>query len=191
MARVVFISSTRGWQSPRDRLGEVFAGILLCLVVYSAASAGWKSGGLIWAMVYGGLAFVSFPIFLTIGTLLCLAMLPILAFPGTLLANLLGWTSYGPYAVQRFWLQRISTILILIPLIFFAQAYALTLIALMGGIITVGLILFGLFVVLPLLILTGVAIHFIRNNASSEGSSSTVQWKKPDPPLLPPPGDQQ
>ena len=191
MARVVFISSTRGWQSPRDRLGEVFAGILMFLVVYSAATVGWNYGGLLWAILYGALAFVSFPMLLTVGTLICLALLPILRWPGTIVANLLGWTSHGPNMSGRLWLQRISTILMLIPLIHLTQNHGMTLIGLLGGIITFGLILFGLFVVLPVLILTGIVLYILSKNYGTDPGTSpnttTVRWSKPNPPLLPPP----
>ncbi len=183
MNRVVFISS----QSPRDGLTGFLAGIALIVAVVGATMAGWQTGGPLLAILYGLVMLITFPFLLTFATILFLAFYPVLAWPGTLIADRLGWTWTSPDAIKRLWLQRLSVVALLVPIFVLLQQNAISVLGLVAGIATFGLVMLGLLVALPVLLLTGLFFYALFQSRTSDGSASTFHWTPPDAPRLPPP----
>lgn len=181
MNRVVFISS----QPPRDGVAGFLAGSALLAAVVSATMAGWNSGGLLWAILYGLVMLITFPFLLTFGTIFFLAIYPLLAWPGSVIADQLGWTWFSPHALKRLWAQRISVILVLLPILWLLEWNAVGVFAVVAGIATFGVIVLGLLIALPVLLFLALFLYALSRPRSV--SSTTYQWHQPDLTRLPPP----
>lgn len=183
MSRVVYIST----HSPHDGLTGFLAGLALVAAVVGAGLAGWDAGGPLLAVLYALMMLITFPFLLAFSTILFLAFYPVLAWPGTLIADQLGWTWMSPHAIKRLWLQRLSVVLLLIPIFVLLQRNAVSVLGLVAGVATFGLVLLGLLLILPVLLLTGLFFYALFQNRPRDGSASTFHWSPPDPRRLPPP----
>lgn len=183
MSRVVFVSP----QSPTDSVTGFLAGVALFAAVISATMTGWNSGGPLLAILYGLLMLITFPFLLTFSTILFLAFYPILAWPGSWLADRLGWTWNSPEVLKRMWLQRVSVVLVLVPVFWMMQHNAVSVLGLLTGMAAFGLLMVGLVFALPVLLIVGLFFYAMLRSRSSGVSESTVRWTPFDPPKLPPP----
>jgi hypothetical protein len=183
MSRIVFVSPPR----PSGQLTEILTHLAYAAAVVGAGVAGWNSGGPLWAILYAFVIFITFPFLLTASAVLFIAVSPALAWPGTFLANQLGWTPLSPHAVKRMWLQRISVILLMIPILILLGRNALGLLGFIVGVATFGFVMVGLLILLPVILLTGLFLYSLSRSHISGGSSSSTDWTRIVPPKLPPP----
>lgn len=183
MNRVVFVS----YHQAPDRLTEFLATVAMVSAVVGAGMAGWQSGGLLWAVLYALLMLIAFPFLLTFCTILFLAFYPLLALPGCFIANQLGWTVTSAQAANRIWLQRISVVALLIPILVLLERNSISLLGFVAGVATFGLLLLGLLVALPALLLVGLFFYALTRTRPGGPGASTSEWTPPDPPKLPPP----
>lgn len=183
MNRVVFIS----YHQAPDRLTEFLASVALVAAVVGAGMAGWNSGGWFWALLYAFVMLIAFPFLLTFCTILFLAFYPLLAWPGTFIANQLGWSVMSPQVANRIWLQRLSVVALLIPILILLERNGLAVLGFVAGVATFGLVLLGLLIVLPALLLVGLFLYAIMQTRAIDPDAPTFQWKPPEPPKLPPP----
>lgn len=179
MPQVVFVS-TSNYQAPRDRVAEFLASVALIAAVVGAVVSGTQSGGILWGILLGLVTLVTFPFLLAFGAILFWAFYPWLAWPGTWLANRLGWDYSGPHALNRIWLQRLSVVLLLIPLIMLIERNGTTLLGLFAGVA----ILVGLMVLVPILLIAGLIFHALTQSRTAKGDDATFHWTPPNPPRL-------
>lgn len=191
MPRVVFYSSIPGMRPPRpnDSISAMLGMLAYFAAIWGAASYGWSHGGFLWAVLYGILALISFPFVLTFATVAFLALYPLLASPGSFLATQLGWTSFSPYAERRLWLQRASVLLILLPFALLLQRYPWSVLRILTGVATLGLMVVVAIICILILIVTAMYRRSVQQATSETESEPTFRWIKPDPPRLPPPED--
>jgi hypothetical protein len=182
MPRVIYFSS----QSPRDGVNGLLAGMALAAAVVGAGMAGWQSGGPLWAVLYGLVMLIAFPFLLAFGTILFLAAYPVLAWPGSIIADQLGWTWAGPHSMKRLWLQRLSALVLILPIVILLSRNAVGVLGLITGIAAFGLVVLGLLVVLPMLLFLALFFYALSQSRSMSGSSTIYHWTPHEPPRLPP-----
>ncbi|MES2791553.1 MAG: hypothetical protein V4719_18185, partial [Planctomycetota bacterium] len=161
-----------------------------CAAIIGAASTGWERGGFLWAVLYGLAAIILAPLVLTLGKLAFLALYPVLAIPGSFVATRLGWTSFSPYSHRRLWLQRLSVLLILIPLSIFVQRNAWSIFSLLASVALFGVAVLCLLVIVVVFILMRKVSVVASQEMPTSDPDTSFRWIKPDPPRLPPPSEE-
>lgn len=192
MTRVVFISSASNFDTRYVRLAKFVAGLAYFGAVYAAVATGWSRGGLPWAFVYGVVAVVLAPFILVMGALAVGTLCAVLAIPGSYVATQFGWTRFSPYVGRRRWLQATSVIAILTPLLIYQPRQVWELVTLLGGVFTLGLLILAVMVIVFSFFLMRHFLSAVTRNNPDRGTDlePSFRWTKPDPPRLPPPGDE-
>jgi hypothetical protein len=192
MSRVVFISSASNFDRRYVRLAKYVAGLAYFGAIYAAAATGWSRGGLPWALVYGVVAVVLAPFILVMGVLALGTLVAVLTIPGSYVATQFGWTRFSPYVGRRRWLQATSVIVILTPLLIYQPRQVWELVALLGGVFTLGLLILAIMVIVLSFFLMRHFLSAVTQNNPDSGTDvePSFRWTKLDPPRLPPPGDE-
>lgn len=192
MARIVFFSSMPGsnWNGPPSSGWGFLASVAYFAAILGAASTGWTHGGFLGAILYALLALITFPLIFLISGFGFLVLYPLLASPGSWVATQLGWTSFGPYAERRVWLQRLSVLLFLAPLAMLLQQYPWSVLRILTGVATLGLALVVVLVCVLVLVMARVYRSAAQQTTPDGDLNSTFRWIKPDPLRLPPPSDE-